>query len=330
MKKTLIASAVAAAFALPAIAQADVTIYGKVHNSIMSVDADTAGASTTDQWQVHSHASRLGFKGTEDLGGGLKAVFKYEQAYDTDQAGAVTGARNTYVGLTGSFGTFVVGRHDTPAKMAWYAQGTDLLGDSIADMNADGVGGDDTGGHHFDEVRASNAIAYVSPNMSGFTFAGAIVPGETAANDGLADSYSLGLMYKAGGIKLGAGYESLAGGVGAPDDDMWHVGGSYTFDNVTLGATYMDINDDGNVAGTDREAFGLSGKVAFGANAVGANYRTTDQTTAAASGDLDSWSFWVEHNFSKRTKVYAAVADHENDLTNQDTREYGVGIIHDF
>ena len=372
MKKTMIATAVAAAFALPMAAQAEVTVYGKVHNTVMHVDATGSGtdsdATTTEAWKVQDQTSKLGFKGSEDLGGGVHAIWKYEMAYDTDTDGAVSGGRNAYVGLAGTFGTFLIGRHDTPYKMAWYAGGADF-GDnySIADMNGTGAGGDNVGRGHFDETRANNAIAYVSPDMSGLKAAVAIIPGEDTAGDtnGLADTYSVGLMYAGGGLKVGAGFERGVLGMDdaltpttdttdaatarstAPSERRWHITGSYTYNNFSVGASYADVKDDGNITGDEKTSFGLGAQAKFGKNTVGVNWRNSDVketdatltgaaiTGTTSEGEVDSWAFFLAHALSKRTSVYAAVGQHTyeqdgNSAADQETNEYGVGLYHSF
>lgn len=245
MNKKLIAAAIAAAVAAPA-AMADAVIYGKLHTSIDSNDVSFDGSTVEDNWTMASRASRLGFKGSEDLGGGLKAIYQMEFTVNMDgnESGAAGqdggdgwgGQRNTFIGLSGDWGTVVVGRHDTPAKMAFYAAGTDVLGDSIIDLNSGTVG-------VFNEFRADNAIAYVSPNFSGFTVAAAIVPGEDSgvsgapgtgtvtvkaglfgqtltttitgvstananSRNGIADHYSVGLMYSGNGLKRASAMRS--------------------------------------------------------------------------------------------------------------------------
>ena len=152
---------------------AETTLYGKIHMDIRNSDQ-----GDVDNWTVNSNASRLGVKGSEDLGNGMKAIFQYETTYSgTDSSEAFGAARNSYIGLAGNWGQVRVGRHDTPMKVAFYAAGNDHLADSIIDINKT-IG--------FQEVRTNNAIAYISPSFSGFTLAAAIVPGEqsgTAAPD---------------------------------------------------------------------------------------------------------------------------------------------------
>lgn len=347
MNKKLIAAAIAAAMVAPA-AYAEATLYGKIHTSIDSRDTDVAGGSAgdVDNWEVNSHSSRLGVKGSEDLGGGLKAIYQFETTISSDGDGGPFGSqRNTFVGLAGGFGTFLVGRHDTPAKIAFYAAGNERLGDSIIDINGGVMG-------VFTEVRASDAIAYVSPNFSGFTFAAAVIPGEQSGTatvgadndeDGLMDNYSLGLMYKGGGLKAGIGYERLADTGEAPnvsdqDQKMLQAGASYTFGAFSVGAQYEDTNDLGNVKNTDYTAWALTGKATFGNNAISLVYTDseTERTGSNTDTNTDGWGVAAEHNFSKRTKVYAAYAteetDHDSGVGSSDVDDdrFSIGMIHNF
>jgi predicted porin len=368
MNKKLIAMAVAAAFAAPA-AMADAVIYGKAHVSLDMNDVEFDGDTVTDNYEVNSRASRVGLKGSEDLGGGLKAIYQVEMGFDwdggdqQDSAGDIgLSQRNTFIGLAGGWGTFLVGRHDTPAKVAFYAAGNERLGDSIIDLNSGVVG-------VFTEVRANNAIAYISPNFSGFTFAAAAVPGEESgadgvnnSSDGLTDHYSLGVMYSGNGLKASVGYEEFdnqgpnlrilngkvplgsLGYLGQPegadegDITVLQVGASYTMNNFSVGAHYQDTDiDDSDVNAGDAEytAWAITGKATFGNNAVSLVYTWADaEIDGDDVADSDGWGLAAEHNFSKRTKVYAAYAMGEVDFddTDADFDEdvFSLGMIHSF
>ncbi|MCB1788926.1 MAG: porin [Gammaproteobacteria bacterium] len=366
MNKKLLAAAVAAAMIAPA-AYADATLYGKFHVSVDANDIDVANTSAgdIDNYTVNSRSSRLGVKGSEDLGNGLKAIYQLELTVDvTDGTGVNAANRNTFLGLAGGFGTFLIGRHDTPAKVAFYAAGNERLGDSILDLNTSTSGLNPIG--VFSEVRASNAIAYVSPNFAGFTVAAAVVPGEqsgtgvntpavaavpgnagTAAvnqdNDenGLADSYSVGLMYAGGGLMASVGYERLgdaSNAIGASNDDskMLQAGASFTFGSFSVGAQYEDTSDFGNVQNVDYTAWAVTGKASFGNNAISVVYTDSEKDTPAATAldvETQGWGVAAEHNFSKRTKVYAAYASNEIDRQNAndtDDDRFSLGMIHDF
>ena len=335
MNKKLIAAAIGAAVVAAPTAFAESVVYGKIHTDVRMNDSSVPNS---DNYTVNSNASRLGFKGSEDLGNGLKAIYQIEMQFNSDGGTAQVGTagfsaqRNTFVGLSGDWGTVVVGKHDTPAKIAFYATGNEVLGDSILDLNG-GVAG------VFTEVRANNAIAYVSPSFSGFSMAAAIVPGEeTGANssNNLADHASFGVMYSGFGLKAGIGYEILDDQAlaGAGDDqEMLQAGASYTFNNFSVGAQYESDDNRGAVTGAEYEAWALTAKAKFGNNAVSAIYTTSESKNAvgATTSDTDGWGLAAEHNFSKRTKVYVAYATEEDDLVAAGTAHaVSIGMIHDF
>jgi len=169
-------------------------------------------------WDLNSNArkSRLGVKGSEDLGNGLKAIYQIEFGVqltnarnDDNVANGDSGSismRNSFVGLAGNWGTFLVGRHDTPLKMS--TAKLDLFQDTLADYRW-------TIGFH--SVRADNTIAYVSPTWAGLQFAGAIVPmgGATAlglpnnSNTSIASGYSLAAIYSNGPFYASLAYENF-------------------------------------------------------------------------------------------------------------------------
>ena len=339
MNKKIIALAVAAAVTAP-VAMADVTLYGRAH-----VDYRYTDNGTTDVWTVNSNASRLGFKGTEDLGNGLQAIFKYEVSYDIDGDSTTNtstnilhshtasnapfnGARNAYVGLKGEFGKLVIGRHDTPAKSAYYGSGNDHLSDSVIDLNAN-MG--------YSQDRWNNAVQYNSPNFSGLTFGASIQPGEgNGDEDGPGDSYSVGLVYKGHGVKAGAGYVRTADTMGNDDEKMFQLGASYTMGNITVGANYEDNSNYGTTADQDKNVWSLAAKAKFGNNALIANYGESEtEAGGATTAETEAFGLALQHNLSKRTSVYAAYSQREeNDVamggTTTDTDNFGIGVTHNF
>ena len=355
MNKKLIAAAIAAAVAAPVASAADTTLYGKAHVSIQSNDN---GAN--DNYTVNSNASRIGIKGSEDLGDGLKAIFKYEMGYDISDGGSKgpISARNAYVGLSGSWGTFLAGRHDTPAKVAFYALGTDFLDDSVIDMNK--IAGSSKFTSTFTEVRADNAIAYISPNMAGFTVAAAVVPGEGGSSaNGLADAHSLAAIYSGGGLKASVGYEvigvailrsAFSGAPWTPDyhQKTWQAGASYTFGDFTIGANYEKDSNYVGAKGVNRTAWAVAGKANFGNNYLVVNYGNNDRDQSESASDpleggnftamenADGYGIAVGHKFSKRTQVYAAyhVTDYTGKRSNgtsfEDEASFALGMIHTF
>ncbi len=186
-------------------------------------DEDAVSIRDDSQFVIRSHASRLGVKGSEDLGNGLKGIYKIEaqvnfadQANEFGTADALFTGRNTFVGLAGGFGTVLIGRHDTPLKMS--TGKLDYFADTSADYNGTRSYQNDVynpwGYSHsadFSDRRADATIAYVSPNWAGLTLAGAIIPGENSEANSLADAYSMAAMYENAGIYLAAAYEAADG-----------------------------------------------------------------------------------------------------------------------
>jgi predicted porin len=163
--------------------------------------------------QAQSRSNRVGIKGSEDLGNGLKAIYQVEfgvNLSDTNNnvasnSDAIT-YRNTFVGLAGDWGTFLVGRHDTPLKIS--TGKLDLFSDTMADYNGT-VG--------FDDNRTDNTVAYISPSFSGFSLALAAVSpggtyfgGENINADGFGEAYSLAAIYNNGPFYASAAYESIS------------------------------------------------------------------------------------------------------------------------
>jgi len=198
----------------------------------------------------------------------------------------------------------------------------DIFGDTIADYNA-------TAG--LVDIRANDAIAYVSPNFSGLTLVGAIVPdadhGEVASEIGdLAGAVSVAAMYSNGGLFLSAAYEDLEDLNNGADVDHWRIGAGYTMGAFHIGAVYADQED---ISGTDN--FTINGSYKFGNNTVKAMYGNIDPTSGS---DADAWAIGLDHNFSKRSKAYIIYADSEGNLmsTNYGGEQSGLsmGMVHKF
>ena len=350
MNKKVIAVAIAAAIAAPgAFAQA--TMYGRFHASVDAIDNES---NNKDNYELTSRSSRIGVKGSEDLGNGLKAIYQLELAVnvdggDNDQVGSDSGVstpRNTFIGLAGDWGTLILGRHDTAAKVAYLGAGTEVLSHSVLDLNTNRSVVDQSQRlanpigvlHHF---RANNQIMYVSPDFGGFTFAGSIIPGEDSEigdddRDGIADHWTVGGIYNGYGLKASVGYaEYNSGNAGDIDQEVLQAGASYTFSGFTLGGHYETTDNRDFVDGDDYDAWAVVGKYAFGNNAISAVYTDSElDFDAGGENETDGWGVAAEHNFSKRTKVYAAYADGEVDnpgsANDDDNDVFSLGMIHKF
>ena len=338
MKKNLIALAVAGAIAAPAIASADATVYGQLNLSYGAYSEEWFDGATTidDNIQLRSHASRLGVKGSEDLGGGLSANYQLEWEVNPDNAARDLGRRNQWVGIKGGFGEMRFGRHDTPLKMA---QGKfDQFNDLDGDMGNIFAG----------EDRVDNVVAYLN-NFGPVGFAAAVIPGEgdgDSTGDGFADAYSAAVTYSAGPLFLSAAMTSYddTSGTGAGDsvfdgtvgttftgvEDIIRVVGTYNWNAMDFGLAYGTESSSFNDG--DVTSMGLSWKMALaGGNAVKAQYGYAE----ASDLDLERTMIDVgfDHAFSKSTKVYAVYHTEEtedNIGTLEEKDFFGVGMLMKF
>ncbi|MCP5352414.1 MAG: porin [Chromatiales bacterium] len=354
MNKKLLAIAVASALAAPMAANAnDNIIYGQMHYSWDFIDTNDANNDASDDATGVSRASRLGFKGSEDLGDGMKAVYQIEQQVDE----ATMGSRNTFVGLAGGFGTLVMGRHDTPYKIS--TGSLDIFSDTIADYNA--VIGAYNGGVNFDE-RASQTVAYITPDFSGFHAAIARVSvkrNENAAGAAETEAWSLAGIYKNGPLFVSLAYETVddgsvflntaaAGNVGAAttavtddESDAWKLGLGYSFGDGKIGFIYEDKERE--AANSDVKSWLVNYAHKFGNNTFKIAYGVNDDLGNTPNSGSDMMAVGLDHSFSKRTSVYAIYATQDNDTgasydlvganaaaAGRDVDAFSFGIVHKF
>ncbi len=332
MQKKIIALAVAAAFSAPAFADnSNVTIYGVANVSYDIVKAGAPVGSFSSN-KVSSNTSRLGLKGSEDIGDGLSAIWQIESLIALDNAGGTFGTRNTFAGLkSASAGTVLLGRHDTPYNIS--TRKFDVFGDTIAD-NRSILGG----GRANNAVAASfdgrqpDVVAYISPNLNGFTGAAAYVAGaegQTAATQTKGSAWSLAGWYNVDALYASLAYEShdfgtapgTIGGAGAGEKEKaWKLGVSYTVNSLTGNFAYEKTSDNfgaalGGATGANlwgHSAYYLSGKYAFGSDAIKLAYSKAGSNATASSG-AKQVSIGYDHGLSKRTTVYAQYTKLSND-----------------
>ncbi|MCW9014717.1 MAG: porin [Gammaproteobacteria bacterium] len=323
MKKRFLAIAIAAGLTSPLAAQADATVYGIVH---MSVGTQDTGTSGVDNWTVESHASRLGVKGSEDLGDGLSAVYKLEYGVNPDGNGADDDGitrRNQYVGLKGGFGEVRVGRHDTPLKMA---QGKfDQFNDTKADIQG-------TLSISQGENRVDNAIAYIN-KFGDITLGVALVPGEgngTTGGDGPADTTSIAAMYSAGPVFASLAMDSYddTGAAAGQTDGLMRLVATYTMGKMQFGFLMENESANGGVA--EKDVMGLSFGMGMGKNKAKFQYMTGDDDAI----ETTQMSVGYDVGLSKRSTAYVMYTDGDSENTaGTTTAEYTalrVGVQHKF
>ena len=307
MKKNIIALAVASAIAAP-VAMADApVVYGIANMAINTVEGEGSVAESV--------ASRVGIKGSEDLGEGLKAVYKME--FGVDLAGTETKnleSRNSYVGLAGGFGTVLMGTHDTPLKMS---QASDLFNDGKFD-NVNTSGGVMTKGG---EVRSDNVIAYVSPTFSGIKIVAAGVSGDTD-NDGtseLADGYSVAAMYGSTkkGLYLAAAYNA---GEAFKDSEETRVSAQYKTGALTANAMWQNEDNTGSniTANVGYKMGKMMPKIKYSATDLDAG---TNPSTMAIG---------LNYSLGKKTTAYIEYGVFDDDTAADTSTVSSIGLQHKF
>lgn len=334
MKKNLIALALSAAFIAPA-AMADVTIYGTMSASVESVKATGATDSTKDLKSVNrvsSNVSKIGFKGNEDLGNGLKAIWQVEQEISIDDGGTRKGSfasRNSFVGLDGQFGKVLLGNNDSAYKTL--VKPVNPLADTIADTCTDKAvfcRGD---------ARLTNSVHYFTPNFAGFQAGvsygtdetrNALPNGERARND----RWSVGASYDIAGFNFGLGYDrtndgaklgdSAANNAAINSSAYWKAVAKYTFGDTQIGAGFERQTTDYKAAGVEdvsQNAWTVGAIQKFGAFGVGLSYVKLRESKSDAKDGADQWTLAGTYDLSKRTQTYAYYTRIDNDANQNRT-----------
>ena len=302
MKKSLIALAVAGVVSAPAFAAtSNVDVYGVMNAAVSYVDDQPTGINDS---QFSTFGSRLGFKGAEDLGGGLKAIWQIESSVNFDEQTGTLAGRNSFVGLSGGFGTALIGNHDTPLKTV--GRTVDLFGDTIGDSRNVMGGGSDT--------RAKNVVAYITPDMGGFGIAAAYSTDlAVSGSAGDADDhgvYNLSATYKNGPLFLGLGYGDGDGHEAAGLGAHVRAAAGFTMGALKFVGQYDMLDDDTPALGNgDYDAWMAGVAYTMGAITLKANYMDGDFDHAA---DPQQFNIGADYAMSKRTKLYAVYTDGEN------------------
>jgi len=357
MKKTLIALAVLAASGA-AMAQSTVTLYGVADVWLGSTKAEINGVG--DRQSVINtsgvNGSRWGLKGSEDLGGGLKAIFQLENGFKQDTGEFKTAGnlfdRQAFVGVQGGFGTLSMGRQ--------YSAYDNLHG--AVDHNYDAFTFSATGlvaanGMQDYTNRVSNSIQYISPDFSGFS--GAVVVGlgenKTATQDATSN-VSLHVKYANGPLLVGYAYQeekiqgldavpasfafSSTTGLITPvaakaavsqDKNKYNlIGGTYDFGVAKLVGSY---NTAKNNTFSDKE-YQVGVVVPFGAAAISGGYAHSKSQSAGIEMNGDGFSLLGTYALSKRTGLYAGAQSTKAHVLNASaetkTTIYGLGMRHSF
>ena len=330
MKKSLIALAVLAASGA-AMAQSSVTVFGVVDQAVSYTNG---GVNWNGINSGGNATSRIGFRGVEDLGGGLKANFWLEAGIAADSGSGNSGyskntdtagdglafKRRSTVGLEGGFGEVRLGRDLTEAYKA--VSRYDVFGQvgfGVSRLWADATLGAGTNAVAITNQRVSNMITYVSPNVSGFK--AAVNYGFGEANDRVSGEFSnrasrylgAGLTYDNGPLSLGLSGERQNRGSAttAYDVTAWALGGSYDLGVVKVSAAYR--SSDAKPLAGDKDKMkgayiGLSAPVGAAGEVKASYNRYEGERAGADKYKADQFALGYVHNLSKRTALYGTYA----------------------
>lgn len=318
MKKIALVAALAAVTAAPAFAQSSVTLWGRINTTVESQKVGNQDRKVT----VENNNSRLGFRGTEDLGGGLKASFNLEHGLNSDTGVASGGTqfwnRQANVELSGSFGTVRLG--------TWFPDSYFSTVDRVSNHNHDTGTSSDALFSSFAFGFRSNKVGYFSPKVGDFTFIASAHAGEGAAGD--ARAFDLSGNYEADGLHIGATYAQADT---AAKRKNYTVEADYAFGTFLLAGYYQREE----ISGTRSRDIGrVSAMYALGQSEfhfnIGGTKSGGDGTfkTAGAS----QWTLGYNYNLSKRTKIYGFYTQVDQKLPNKvgDFNSLAAGIRHNF
>lgn len=357
MNKKIIAGAILGIASGAAFAQSSVTIYGVVDAGLTA----TRGVTGTDS-QKHSRVgldsgllsgSRIGFKGTEDLGNGTSAIFNLEGGFNVDNGASAQNStlfgRRAIVGLTNaSYGTIELGRQSSVLDNV--AGGFDVTGNSTA-MGAGNIVKWDN--------RINNSVTYTTANYAGFSAKANYGFGESAGSASDGRFYGLSLNYANGpfAASLAGGHSdytnknAIANGdvtgsavfANASKRDLYLLGASYDFSVVKAFGllSYGKTTQIADPKLTDKAAV-LGVSVPFGASTVMATAGYVNvKPNGEKSGNAQQYGIGYTYDFSKRTTFYATYdyvknsdslkdAGYTFKTANSGNQLLGVGIRHKF
>ncbi len=321
MKKSLIALAVLGASSF-AMAQSSVTLYGvadagigKIKTGSIAAGATANGNDASNQTQfisgslMNNGGSRIGVRGVEDLGGGLKAGFNFESGLDLDQGDALGSGggfwgRAANVWLGGNWGTFKMGRSLNPTFYgiaAWELTGAANY--SVVGNTYNIAGGG---------PRNNSQFSYKTADFGGLSAEVAYV---TKADNNNNAKWDLNVLYANGPIGVG-----FAANKTKNLKTNYTLGGKYNFSNFVVAASYTNAY---NAANAQRRGFGLGGTANFGAVALTLDL-TRDTKNEWTGKKYTNGLVEAKYALSKRTFVYGAY------LRLDGNNNYGIGVRHNF
>lgn len=339
---------------LPAVVLADVNFYGRIHASVDSVSGIAADDSSVS---VNSNSSYFGLKGGEELDAGMKAIYQIEADVSANGNGSSLfyGTRDTFVGITGGFGTFKVGK--LPAARL-YLPDTNLFKDQLGDAaNFSGWG----------EVpsRTDGTLYYAMPDIGGLSAGLTYIPAKsvnaskttatTTVTTG-GNSYALKIGYAIDAFKMNLVYLSF-------NKDQTNVNGTvqptslgvlYDIGKTNLTAQFIRLQNETAAAASSRNIYNVGAKYALSEKlSVKAQYSSAGESNVNVKDDATMIATGVDYSLGKNTAIYAvyattmnnngakfkmnfwghdlkATSDAQGQVAGEDPSGVGLGLTHNF
>jgi predicted porin len=308
-----------------------VNVYGRMVMSANQVQTGT----TNKVNELRDNASRLGFRGTEDLGGGMAALYGLEMGISADSGVSTSPAfRNSYVGLRGGWGTIAMGRLDSanPTGSPIYSQITSLSHFAPNDAGATASSTSMQNARN----RTSNSIGYASPKMGDFIFRARVYLNGTTAVEDAAKGSDFGLDYQSGAIKAAIGYskDTRVGGLINNDfNEKWQLGVNYKIDKDWDVYAIGGIDTYKNTSTTRKEVnyTQVGSSYTMGKHKFVLNTFQRD-VQASLTGVRKKNQLSYQYYLSKNTDLQAFIDKDSVDSskTNVQVRAIGLGIRHNF
>ncbi|KQX86720.1 porin [Variovorax sp. Root473] len=304
--------------------QSTSTVYGLIDMGFVHESGGPKGASVSKLTSGIASGSRLGFRGTEDLGGGLSAFYALEMGINADTGtlgqGGLGFGRQSLVGLQGDFGSISLGRQYTPVALVQTETDpfvTGMAGDSANLISAGGAGGNN---------RMDNTVRYAYTGKSGLT-ADVVYGFGEATNDSRAHrQFGAAVGYVSGPIYVKLGYHNVNNAKAVPAK-ITFLGAKYDFGVATAHFNYV-VNKGAAVFGLvndDSRDVLVGVSVPYGASRFMASYIRKDDRTSA-NNDANQIALGYTYFLSKRTSLYASIARiHNNARAGAATGFYRVG-----
>ncbi len=328
-----------------AAAQADVQVFGHLDQSLLSVDeeASSGGSSTSeDDLNLKCTTCSIGFKGSEDLGNGLKAIFKLDFQFDMNNRnrGAITD-RDQWLGMKGNFGQVRIGTISTGYKS--HGAKIDPLYRTAFQGRDHGLQSSlHSGAGEELHGRAEHTIRYDSPSFNGFKVVAHYTLDSDEGDGEDEDPFGIGASYNNGGLLVFADYMDNNQGSSDPDGEFtaWKIGGKFGMDQFAVMGQYEEAEETFGSSTIDLEVWHIAGSFTMGNNMIYLGYGQGEESGSGFSDDYDAFTIAGTHKLSKRTMAYAGYNNFDADSTsgsgtsastsNFEVDTFGVGLKHKF